>query len=61
MTGKSDWGLGQWQGYVTQGKDRDERRSRLAEAPISIRQDVERHVQTVFDIKKYHKSVMGNK
>ncbi len=53
-TNKREWGRGQWQGYVTKGKDEEDRAKRLLEVPISLRQDVERHVMTVIAIEQYH-------
>ena len=54
MTNKSEWGLGQWQAYVERGESKEERKSRLLECPISMQDDVRRHVETVFAIRKYH-------
>jgi len=58
---KANWSLPQWQGYVTQGKDLEDRRSRLAEVPICFVEDVKRHLQTVFAVKKYMKDQMKSK
>ena len=41
-----------WNGFVLQGKTRDERRARLAQVPEPFRDHVEAHVRTVFAIQK---------
>lgn len=52
---------GQWNAYVEAGTTREERGERLEEVPISIRDDVRRHVETVFAIKRYHSSIKENR
>ena len=44
--------LGEWNGYVEKGKDKEERRSRLREVPEHISKAVQDHVETVWRIKK---------
>lgn len=52
---------GQWNGYVASGKDKAERSKRLAEVPEELREEVKRHVMTMFSIKKFHASKKGKK
>lgn len=61
MPDKKSWSIGHWQAHVTQAGSRYERNKRLEEVPISMRQQVRRHVETVLAIKKYHKSVAKRK
>jgi len=44
--------LGQWQAYVEQGASQSIRRARLEEVPAELRAQVQRHVQTVFALKR---------
>lgn len=44
--------LGQWQAYVEQGASQSMRRARLEEAPAELRDQVQRHVQTVFALRR---------
>ena len=44
--------LGQWQAYVEQGASQSIRRARLDEVPAELRVQVERHVQTVFALRR---------
>lgn len=46
--GKASWGCGLWNGYVTTGTTKAERRRRLQEVPEHLRPGVESHVRTVF-------------
>lgn len=46
---------GQANAYVEQSKDREERRMRLEQVPISMRDQARRHVETVFAIRSYYK------
>jgi len=52
---KKNWITPNWQAYVVAGKTKEDRRSRLEEVPISLRDQVRRHVETYFGIKKYRK------
>lgn len=45
---------GEWNGYVVSGKSREERRRRLALVPEQWRDQVKRHVETYFAVRKYH-------
>ena len=52
---------GQWNAYILAGKTREDRLKRLEEVPISLRDDVRRHVETVYAIRGYHKKNGGKK
>jgi len=54
MNDRQSWSAGQWNSYVERGTTKEDRKSRLEEVPISLREGVKRHVQTIFDIRKYH-------
>jgi hypothetical protein len=45
---------GQWNAYVTMGRDKEDRIQRLAEVPEAWRDEVREHVRTVFKIKAAH-------
>jgi len=53
---KAEWAQSSWNAYVAQGSDRDDRKARLEQVPISMRENARRHVETIFSIKKYHRS-----
>jgi len=42
----------EWNGYVVSGKTREERRQRLGMVPEEWRDQVKRHVETYFAIRK---------
>lgn len=48
---KAEWSAPMWQAYVCGGRDRDDRRTRLAEVPQEWRGRVERHVRTWWQIR----------
>ncbi len=49
-----DWSGPQWNAWVAAGDTRDERIKRLELVPDGLRADVERHVKTVFAIRKFY-------
>lgn len=44
--------LGVWNAYVEQGASQPMRRARLEEVPAELRDQVQRHVQTVFALRR---------
>ena len=54
MPDKSKWSRHEWAAYVEAGKDRLDRKRRLAETPESYQVHVKRHVETVFAIRKFN-------
>ena len=44
----------EWNAYVLSGETREERRRRLELVPEEWRDDVKRHVETYFAVRKYH-------
>jgi len=53
--------LGEYNAWVEAGKTREERASRLAEVPDDMRDQVRRHVETVFAIRKFHERKKAKK
>lgn len=43
----------QWNAYVAEGADKEERRKRLEEVPDEWRDAVRRHVETYFTVRRY--------
>jgi hypothetical protein len=52
--------LGEWNAYVTAGADKDERRARLAECPEQYKENVTRHVKTVFEMRRRSRQCQTN-
>lgn len=50
-----------WNGYVVQGKSREQRRARLEEVPEEYRDAVKRHVETYFAIVNHHKRMQNGR
>lgn len=49
---KQSWTAANWNAYVPAGKTKDDRRARLEEVPDKWRDEVRRHVVTVFELAK---------
>lgn len=49
-------GPGEWNAYVEAGPSVESRRDRLDECPPEYRDRVRAHVQTVFAMRKHHRS-----
>jgi hypothetical protein len=52
---KTGWKSGQWNAYVPAGKDKEERRARLAEVPEQWRDGVRKHAEAVFALQVAHR------
>lgn len=51
--------LGEWNAYVESGQTREERRRRLAECPERWREQVRKHVEICFSVRRYYRRQGG--
>jgi len=51
-TMRDKWCPGQWQAFVTNGKDLDEQKARLEMCPKNMQQQVREHMRTYYKIKR---------
>lgn len=54
MTPQPDWTGPQYNAWVEAGETREERKARLEQVPEKYRNDVERHLKTVWAIRKFY-------
>ena len=47
--------LGQWNAYCAAGKNKEERKRRLMEAPVELRPQIFSHLRTVWELKERSK------